>query len=331
MNRISRTARLEVKDMAFLIPLICLILAYFASAFFYSEFIESDPAKEYLPTGLKPADVMLVPIKDLSISELAALNNKAYAARSSWTAFAYLHVTVCIVAMMVGVLLIFAAAKKPRWIALVVSIACFLYMFSQIANFTLIGNYKVFAQLIQQTIATSQLSGFPKVLIYAIFLNKISFYAAAILAVAGGMTLFELRSNNNELKAKHLREEIKLQQIALYMGTIVLISAILLWSFTLRWALVYVYPWDGLVYQSIESLINGQITTVGIYYSILLAVAYIPVAAIHHRRALKLAEQEIPKESADQQSTWLKINDTLLIAAPPVLPPCRERCCTGRL
>jgi hypothetical protein len=313
-TKISRLSGgvLDKKNLACLIPIISLVSAFFVYSFFYTEFTETNLSKTILKTGLTPAEVMIDAEADLTDTDIMVINNSAYAARSSWSVFAFLHVCICIAALIVGFYTIFAVTRQfSRWVPWVVSLLFLVYLASQLLFFNLIGNYSIVTQLLQRTIMSAEYSGFPQILNYVIFLNKFGFYVATLLSIAAGMTLLKtqtLEKRTIEQSGEHLRQQMGLLQITLYVGTIVLISAIFLWRFTLQWALVYIYPWDGPVHLSVAALTNSQILSSGIYYSVLLALSYVPVAAILHNRAFNLVEQKEPDKPVSQRSEWLKEN-----------------------
>jgi len=276
---------------------------------FYAEFIETNPSKAVLATGLKPADVMVIDPIALTDEEIATLNNRAYAARSTWSALAFFHFCVCVAAVVTGVFLLFAATQNYP-LKLPLSILAFFVVYAVIQFFALgsLGSFQIIIQVLRKTIEIAEYSGFPKILSFSIGLNKLSFVSATLLAAVAGITLLRIQTTESEVLLNHLRNQVRLLNVTLYVSTIILVSAIVFWIVTMQWALVYIYPPDGPVYSSFEALTKSQIVGSGIYYSILLALSYIPVAAIQYRRASKLAEQSQPGSSLKQHEDWLKNN-----------------------
>ena len=76
----------------------------------------------------------------------------------------------------------------------------------------------------------------------------------------------------------------------------------------MQWAMVYIYPQNGYLYESTLALANSQVIVRGIYFSVLLAATYLPAAAIQYWRASQIARTEIPNAPPHERANWLKDN-----------------------
>ena len=180
-----------------------------------------------------------------------------------------------------------------------------LYILGQIFIFSQTGSYQVVRQLLSETIASAQYSSFPNIVNFVVLLDKIGFLVASLLAITAGLTLLKPTKENLPAE-KYLSNQMSLLKVVLYAGTGVFISTIFMWSFTLRWALVYIYPIEGFYYNSVVSVANSQVIVRGIYFSVLLSATYLPTAAIQYWRASRIAQQAIPDALSSERGNWLR-------------------------
>ena len=236
------------------------------------------------------------------------MNNAAYSARTIWSGLFYLHICISIAALAVGIYIMQQAtrgysARLPQMIL----ILFIFYVLAQVFIFSTTGSYQVVKQLLGQTIEVADYSSFPHIRNFVFSLDKLGFVAASFLAIDAGLTLLKPASNTVP-KQKHLAQQMDLLQFALYAGTAVFITTTLMWSFTMQWAMVYIYPQIGYRYESTLALANSQVIVRGIYFSVLLAATYLPAAAIQYWRASQIARTEIPNAPPHERANWLKDN-----------------------
>ena len=287
------------------VPLLVLLVVYGLYYRTYLEFVESSPSKVLFSTGLKPAEVSILD-NTVTGEDAATLNNDAYAARTLWSGIFYMHICISLAVMAIG----FYALREATWgypslLFRSIVVLFIVYIFGQIFIFSKTGSYQVIQQLLSKTIASAQYSSFPNVVDFVVFLDKIGFLVASLLVITAGLTLLKPTSETLPTE-KYLANQMSLLRLILYAGTGVFISTIFMWSFTLRWALVYIYPTEGLYYESVVSVANSQVIVRGIYFSILLSATYLPTAAIQYWRASRIVQQAIPDAIPAEQANWLK-------------------------
>ena len=290
-----------------LVPILVLLVVYGLYYRTYLEFVESSPAKVMFLTGIKPANVITVEPRLLG-EDAAAMNNAAYSARTIWSSLFFLHICISIAALVVGIYIMQQAtrgysARLPQ----IILIIFVFYTLAQIFIFANTGSYWVVKQLLNQTIAVAAYSPFPYITNFVFLLDKIGFVAASFLAIDAGLTLLKPASST-EPEHKHLAQQMDLLRLTLYAGTAVFITTTLMWSFTMRWAMVYIYPQNGYYYDSTLALANSQLIVRGIYFSVLLAATYLPAAAIQNWRASQIASIQKPKAPPIERANWLKDN-----------------------
>jgi len=289
------------------VPLLVLLVVYGLYYRTYIEFVESSPSKTILSTGLKPAEVNIL---DTTVTgdEAVALNNAAYSARTLWSGTFFLHICICLAVISLGFYALREATRGyPPILFRSVSSIYLLYILGQIFIFAQTGSYQVVQQLLSKTIVTAQYSSFPNVVNFVVFLDKLGFLVASLLVIAAGLTLLE-PSKETLQNEKHLASQMSILRLILYAGTGVFISTIFMWSFTFRWALVYIYPNEGFYYDSVVSIANSQVIVRGVYFSILLSATYLPTTALQYWRASKIAQQENPDALPSEMAKWMKEN-----------------------
>lgn len=232
------------------------------------------------------------PLRDLALN---------YAGRLNWSYTSGLHFSSCVGACGVSLYLISKTlcdrpiAERLRYmlVSLVISATVTLLLL-------FLWNYQFMtAQLLRATVQTDA----GRIIQLTYFFDAFSFFIAFLLTLVSCVILLP-PPNEQSYDVSLLAAKMSQLQLVLYTGTIVLIFGVLQINALLHWSTTFLHPPVDHV-ASLDNLITSLITLRGTYYTIFLAVIYLPAALILRGRAFEMA----CRANTSQECTtdeWLK-------------------------
>lgn len=110
--------------------------------------------------------------------------------------------------------------------------------------------------------------------------------------------------NVNEL-CQYMAEQSRECRIIFYLGTAVLVTAIIRLHSFFGWALSYYVREDAGNLSGLRSLLETIASAWGIYATMLLLAMFFPTFVILNLRAFQLAQRQIPDETHAKRKEWL--------------------------
>ncbi|HEV7743799.1 MAG TPA: hypothetical protein VGO56_02280 [Pyrinomonadaceae bacterium] len=237
----------------------------------------------------------------------AAVTNKpeirvlSYVAKAMWTLVIGVHTLACLAALVTAGLVIKQALSNysPRVVRIVIALV--IAISANIALLVALGfsddTGAPAPLLLRATIAP----GLPQINILTRGFDALSLTAVIPLCFAASAVLW--RSNPREVQTDvDLARRMKLLRYLLYMGAVLLVIGVLRLSTTLNWGASFI-PSDSATGRSVDVLVKGIVSSLGTYYTLLMAAMYLPAALILRARAGELADQQ--PVTIVEQETWL--------------------------
>lgn len=226
---------------------------------------------------------------------------RTYVAKAIWTLVNGVHAIACCAAVIISAAVMNCALSKytrtrTTIIGLAIAVA---------ANFSLV--VSIFfnrdtgspgPQLLRATVGQV----LPTIFIYSRGFDALSLTAVFSLCCAVCALLW-----NPEPDKRQLRRHLKLLRYVLFTSAVMLVIGVLRLSTTLNWGASFI-PSDSEVREFIDPLVSGTVSSLGTFYTLLIAGMDVPAIVLLRARANELAEDNRP-EAPD---TWLSENGLTL-------------------
>ena len=137
--------------------------------------------------------------------------------------------------------------------------------------------------------------------------NSYGLSVALFLTIASCATLGRQSSGTWEERVKQIGEQMKNLRLILYVGTFMLIVGVLLIRSVFQWALAF-GPRETEAIKAVDTLFSALLAAEGGYFTLILAVVYLPAALILKHRVDSLAGE--PAEPADKAKALERNNLT---------------------
>jgi hypothetical protein len=129
--------------------------------------------------------------------------------------------------------------------------------------------------------------------------NSIGFTASFALVPASCAILLPPNKNSSPEGLKELSKRMNYLRLVLYVGTLLLVTGVLLMRSIFHWSLTFVARAGGADgFEKIEGLTSNIVSAEAGFYTLILAGVYLPAAFILQRRARSL--QGLPKEPSEK-------------------------------
>ena len=249
--------------------------------------------------GTSSADLEETTNENLS-KELEESKNTGlrYSGRITWVLLGEIYLFICIAALAVAAVITFQLfPKRPfisAFIVIILSLIVGLFLFSKPEL-----HMAVFEIIFKKTIAHDV----PSIELITNFLNSLGNAAAFSLLLTSCATLLASYINSYSEGLDQLANRMKKLQIVLYTGTVLLVATMLLKNSIFQWALAYLSQEEQFT-EIARDFVSSLLSMDGIFYTLVLAAAYLPAAFVLHRRARILADfpsEEIEKEKKLQE------------------------------
>lgn len=137
-------------------------------------------------------------------------------------------------------------------------------------------------------------------------LDTIALAIGFFLAITISMVLIDLYQEHIKINKKPTKEQLegysKHFRLILYLGAFLLIVSTLRMSVLFSWSLDYLQS-DLPGYQELENIVSTILISQGCFYTLILAVVYLPSVFILRQQARKV---EFKPEEREERETWLK-------------------------
>jgi hypothetical protein len=210
-----------------------------------------------------------------------------YSGRLTFLFFAVVYGSVCAVAFAVGCFVIaksFAAESKHpiNWTILLVAVtgALGFYLYHHPDRYM-----RIFDPLLKSTIS-QDLEAAKYIMVLA---NSFGFSVALFLALASCAVLYSRNTGAYPDSLKQIATQSKYLRLVLYVGTFMLVSGVLLIRSVYQWSLAFLLRDDQAV-KVAERFFSDLLSIEGAYFTLVLAVVYLPAAFLLQRRADSLSE-----------------------------------------
>jgi hypothetical protein len=288
----TTTARSEWFRLWYFLPIIVPAVIIIAFVVFYRVFL-------MCPTIIGDCSPLNSALLSAAKGNSGETNILKYVAKALWTLVNGVHALACLAAFVTSALIIYQALSTHRHtVRLGIIVVLFLVAVDVSLLVALWANGDVGApatQLLRATIATA--SGW--ILLYTRLTDALSLTAALFLCFAATAILWK-HDVNRPNDAPDLARRMKLLRYVLYMGAVLLVIGVLRLSTTLNWGASFLPP-QSEAGKAVASVVTGIVSSLGTFYTLLMAGMYLPAALVLRARARELAELQPP---ADQQS-WL--------------------------
>lgn len=219
-----------------------------------------------------------------------------YSGRLNFLFFAVTYTSICALALALGCFVIaksFASESKHpiRWMILALGItgATTFYLYHHPDRYL-----RIFDPLLATTIS-HDLSAARHLLIMA---NSFGFSVALLLALASCAVLYSRHRGPYPEALKQIGAQMKLLRVVLYAGTFMLVSGVLLIRSVYQWSVAFLLR-DDLALKVGDKFLSDLLSIEGAYFTLVLAVVYLPAAFILQRRADSLTE--LPELEAEKE------------------------------
>jgi hypothetical protein len=210
-----------------------------------------------------------------------------YSGRLTFLFFAVVYGSVCVVAFAVGCFVIaksFAAESKYpiNWTIVLAAVtgALGFYLYHHPERYM-----RIFDPLLGLTIS-HDLEAAKHILVLA---NSFGFSVALFLTLASCAVLYSRNTGAYPDALKQIGTQMKYLRLVLYLGTFMLVSGVLLIRSVYQWSLAFLLRDDQAV-KIAERFFSDLLSIEGAYFTLVLAVVYLPAAFILQRRADSLSE-----------------------------------------
>jgi hypothetical protein len=256
-------------------------------------------------------------------SKLAMLR---FTGRIGWFTVVEIYLFVCLAALIVAAILTFQRFSRRPWLwtagMLLVSTAIGLVLFAipkmHMAVFLVFFEKAIKPDLGKIADVTNVLNSLGNAATFALLLT--------ICAV-----LLPTPAEPYPAGLKQLSQKVKALRVILYVGTLLLVTTMLLKNSIFQWALAYTSQKEAALVTA-KSLVASFMSMDGTFYTLMLAAAYLPASFILKRRARLLAglpadEAEVEKKLEEYGLTLSYVKSiprALAIFAPFLAGPLGE-------
>lgn len=228
-----------------------------------------------------------------------------YSGRITWLFLRLVYTIICVIAFAVacGVIYKSFAYKGKHAIALVLAAIALsagfgIYLYKNPELYM-----SVFISLFEGRIE-HDLKNIKELMVQ---LNSFGFAVVLSVVLAVCAILYSPNSDSSPSGLKQLSTKMKYLQSILYVGTIMLISGVLLIRSIYHWSLAFTLRDDQAI-KNAESFFSNLLAAEGGFFTLVLAAIYLPTALILRRRADTLAG--LPEQSLDKEKLLKDYNLT---------------------
>lgn len=273
------------------------------------------------PCTTSPTPASEDQVKDAKTRQRAALKTTGL---MTWNFIAMVYVFVCLAALAVSFILTSQLLHRSLMGPLIViglssGIGILLYTHPE-------WHMPIFTALFKGTICHDV----PTIVRNTNFLNCLGNTAAFSILLTSCATLL-LPYRQAPLEINQLSRRMKYLRTILYVGTLLLVVAVLLKKSLYHWSLAYTSQDESLA-KIASSFLSNILTMEGGFYTLVLAAVYLPAAVVLHRRArlLPTLPEEEPKKDEVLKQYGLSFSFTeslpriLAILGPLLVGPVGE-------
>lgn len=229
---------------------------------------------------------------DPEIKRKKAISNQertglVYSGRLTFLFFAVTYAAVSAIALAIGCFVIaksFASeSKHPIWWMILVAGICgaagsYLYNHPELYM-------RIFDPLLKITIS-ADLAAARTLMMIA---NSFGFAVALLLTLASCAVLYSRHTGSYPDGLRQIAAQTKHLRLVLYVGTVMLVTGVLLMRSVYQWVLAFLWR-DAQVVKVADRFLSELLSIEGAYFTFILAAVYLPAAFILQRRADSLAE-----------------------------------------
>jgi len=239
-----------------------------------------------------------------------------YGGRLTFLFFAVTYFAVCAFAFGIGCFVIaksFASeTKKPiRWTLVFAAISggagVTLYMLPDLYM-------RIFKPLFQMTISHDLGAAFQLMR----FASSFGFSVALLLVFASCAVLYSRDSGSSENALKHIAAQMKHLRLILYVGTFMLVTGVLLIRSVFNWSVAFLMR-DEQVIKIADKFFSDLTAIEGAYFTLILALVYLPAAFILQKRAESLSDLPTLETEREKVLTDYGLGFSLTQSLPRVL------------
>jgi len=254
----------------------------------------------------------LPPEGDLVTDQERQLTALRFSGRINWYFLSDIFLYVCLSSLIVSVVISYKVSPHPHiaWTLGILILSAVDWLFFH-ANQQF--HMAVFIALFDKAIT----SDVHNIADSVNFLNSIGNASLLALLLTICMTLLPLPGNSEAEDLKELSVRTKYFNIALYSGTALLVTGMLIKLSIYQWTLAFIVQ-DNSV-DIAKNFLNSLLTWEGGFYTLVLAAAYLPSMLILQRRASISMDPSMPEQEKDTKLKDLGVNFSLRESLPHIL------------
>lgn len=289
--------------LSYFLPLLVPAAIVIAFVVFYRLFLFCDGPDT--PCSLIPTNVLRAGVNSSNDTQV-----RTYVAKATWTLVNGVHVIACLAALITAAVVMNQAlsdyVRRTRTILIGLAIVVAVNVSLIVSLFFNQDTGAPGPQLLRATVGQV----LPTIFIYVRGFDALSLTAVFSLCFAACAILWNPEPSNPRDKAE-LRRRLRLLRDVLFTSAALLVIGVLRLSTTLNWGASFI-PVDSEVGKLIGPLVSGIVSSLGTFYTLLIAGIYIPAVLLLRARANELAETA----NSATPDTWLSENGlTLSFAA----------------
>ena len=220
-----------------------------------------------------------------------------YSGLLSYGLMAVLYLGACLAAFVIGLYVVKESSHSKLWLrkalmlfSLALAVGIVFHLFQNPPYSLRCRQNDVWSQLVCKTIGDNW------IISLHLWLDAVGIAMATFFALITSLILrSELKAKND---TKRLEGQIRYLRMMLYFGSALLIIATLRLSTILHWTLDYLQPQPSMagdkevsfLINNLSGIISGVVTSMGAFYTLLLAAIFVPAALILNNRAKESVE-----------------------------------------
>ena len=231
---------------------------------------------------------------------------RSYVAKATWTLVNGIHVIACVAALIISWLVMDRAlsnyTRRTRRLLIGLAIAIAANVSLLVSVFFNNDTGSPGPQLLRATVGQV----LPTIFIYIRGFDALSLTSVFTLCCAACAILWR-PDPNKPLDKDEVRKSLKLLRYVLFTSAAMLVIGVLRLSTTLNWGASFI-PSEGEFVKFIDPLVSGIVSSLGTFYTFLIAGMYVPAVLLLRARVNDLAEATKP----DAPDTFLSENGLTL-------------------